>query len=288
MKAIKAYLTTEHLRQHLLMTIGTLIYACGQLIFIKPMHIPMGGIAGISLVLNYLFALPIGVTGLVLNLPLLALGYRFMGREFFVKTVYVVVVSSLFLDAMAPFIPTYGGNMLLAALYGGIVMGGGFGLIFRGGGTSGGTDIIAKYLNKKRDTPIGTFNFCINAVIILLSAVIYKNLDSALYAIITSYLAGTMTDKLVYGLDIQRNAMIVTGKPTEVSNAIMEKLKHGVTAMPAKGMYTGEGKTVLLCVLRRHEAGTLKAILREQDENAFMLLGSSSEVFGKGFKRLED
>ncbi|MEA5040188.1 MAG: YitT family protein [Clostridiaceae bacterium] len=288
MKALKAYLTPASVRQHLLITLGALIYACGQLVFIKPLHIPMGGVAGISLVLNYLFSLPVGVTALVLNLPLFALGYKFMGREFFIKTVFGVAVSSVFLDALAPFIPAYTGDMLLSALYGGIVMGGGFGLIFRGGGTSGGTDIIAKYLNKKRDMPIGTFNFSVNAVIILLSALIYKNIDSALYAIITSYLSSTMIDRLVYGLDAQRNAFIVTGKPEEVSRAVMEKLKHGVTAIPAKGMYTGDDKTVLMCVVRRHEAATLKVILREQDEHAFMLLGNISEVFGKNFKRLED
>ena len=286
MKAVKAYLTPQHVLQYLVMLLGVLVYAVGLLVFVEPMHIPMGGVAGVTLVLNYLWALPIGILNLLFNIPLLALGYKTMGREFFIKTVFVVAVSSVLLDALVPFIPAYSGEIMLAALYGGIVMGVGFGLVFRAGGTTGGTDIVAKYVNKKRDIQVGTINFSINAVVIALSALIYKNLDSALYAIITSYLSGAVVDKMIYGLDVQRSAMIVTSKPEEVSRAIMTTLKHGVTAMPAKGMYTGEDRTVLLCAVRRHEAGLLKQVLRTSDEGAFMLLSSVGEVFGKSFKQL--
>ena len=288
MNALKARLTPLRLRQYALMVLGALVYACGQLIFIKPMHIPMGGVAGVSLVLNYLWSLPVGVCNLVLNLPLLALGYKTMGREFFVKTVFVVAVSSGFLDLLAPFLPPFTGETMLAALYGGIVMGAGFGLVFRAGGTTGGTDIIAKYLNKKNDIPVGSFNFAVNAVVISLSALIYKNLDAALYALIASYLSSAVVDQLVYGMDVQRSALIITARPDEVSKAIMERLRHGVTAMPARGMYTGDSKTVLLCAVRRYEAGVLKQLLRETDEGAFMMLGSVSEVFGKNFKPWEE
>ena len=270
----------EQLQQYSMIVVGALIYSLGQLFFIKPLHIPMGGVAGISLVVNYLWSLPVGLSSIVLNLPLFFLGWRTLGRQFFYKTAFATVCSSIFLDLLAEAIPAFDGEMLIAALYGGIVMGAGFGIIFRAGGTSGGTDIIAKWLNKKRDTPIGTVNFLFNIVIIGVSALIYGNPDSALYAIMASFLSSQVIDKLVYGMDVQKEAMIITDKPGEVSRAIMEKLGHGVTAMEGKGMYTGDRRTVLICAVRRHESGTLKKLLLEEDENAFMMLSNINEVFG--------
>ena len=277
----------EQLQQYGMIVVGALIYSLGQLFFIKPLHIPMGGVAGISLVANYLWSLPVGLCSIVLNLPLFFLGWRTLGRQFFYKTAFATVCSSIFLDLLAGVIPAFDGEMLIAALYGGIVMGAGFGIIFRAGGTSGGTDIIAKWLNKKRDTPIGTVNFSFNIVIISASALISGNPDSALYAIMASFLSSQVIDKLVYGVDVQKEAMIITDKPREVSRAIMEKLGHGVTAMEGKGMYTGDRRTVLICAVRRHESGTLKKLLLEEDENAFMMLSNINEVFGKGFKHLQ-
>ena len=275
----------ERVLQYLLITVGAVIYATGQLFFIKPLHIPLGGVAGISLVLNYLWSLPIGLMTLLLNLPLYVLGWRILGRSFFYKTVYATVVSSIWLDTMAEVIPGFSGEMLISALYGGIVMGAGLGLVFRAGGTSGGTDIVSKWLNQKRDLPVGTVNFCINLVVIVGSALIYRNPDSALYANLTSFLSGQMIDRLVYGMDVQRKAMIITNRPKEVSEAIITGLKRGVTAMDATGMYTGDPRTVLICVVHRHEAGTLKKLVLEQDEHAFLLLSNLNEVFGKGFKQ---
>ena len=282
----KFHITRDHLLQYGLITLGSLIYALGQLFFIKPLHIPMGGIAGLSLVANYLWNLPIGVVSLVLNLPLFFLGWRTMGRQFFVKTAFATVACSIFVDSLTPFIPAFEGEMLIAALYGGLVMGTGFGLIFRGGGTSGGTDIIAKWLNRQKDIPIGTTNLSINVFVIMGSALIYGNPDSALYAIITSYLTSTVIDKMVYGVDIQKSAMIITSKPKEVAGAVLEQLHRGCTGMDATGMYTGDKRTVLICAVRRHETGTLKKLILEQDEHAFMMISNISEVFGHNFKRL--
>ena len=276
----------EELLNYLLITVGSLVYALGQLYFIKPLHIPMGGVSGLALVANFLWSLPIGVVTIVLNIPLLFLGWRTMGREFFFKTAFAIVVSSVFTDILEPFLPAFDGEMLLAALYGGIVMGGGYGLIFRAGGTTGGVDIIAKWINRKMDVPIGTTNLISNAVVIVASALIYGNLDSALYAMITSYLTSMVIDKMVYGMDVQKSAMIITSKPKEVAGAVMEELHRGCTGMEGTGMYTGDKRTVLICAVRRHETGTLKKLILEKDENAFMMISNINEVFGHNFKRL--
>ena len=281
----KLRITKDLLLQYALIVVGSLVFALGQLYFIKPLHIPMGGVSGLALVSNYLWNLPIGVVSIVLNIPLFFLGWRTMGREFFLKTAFGTVVSSIFVDALAGVVPAFDGEMLIAALYGGLVMGAGFGLLFRAGGTSGGTDIIAKWLNRQRDIPIGTTNLSINVVVIVGSALIYGNIDSALYAMITSYVTSMIIDKMVYGMDAQKSAMIITSRPEAVSHAVMEELHRGCTGMDATGMYTGDKRTVLICAVRRHETGTLKKLILEQDEHAFMLISNISEVFGRNFKR---
>ncbi len=279
-------ITKESLYQYAIITLGALVLALGQLVFIKPLHIPLGGVSGVALVVNYLWKLPIGLVSIVLNLPLFVLGWRTMGREFFYKTVYATVVNSIFLDILDPILPAFPVEMLLAALYGGIVMGAGYGLLFRAGGTSGGIDIVSKWLNGKKDIPVGTTNFIINIFVIIGSAAIYGNPDSALYALVTSYVSSVVIDKMVYGMDAQKSALIITGKPVEVSRGIMEQLHRGVTAMEGVGMYTGDKRTVLLCAVRRHETGTLKRIILQEDAHAFMLISNTNEVFGTNFKRL--
>ena len=279
-------ITKESVYQYLLITLGSLAFALGQLYFIKPLHIPMGGVSGIALVTNYLWNLPIGVVSIVLNIPLFFLGWRTLGRGFFFKTAFGTVVSSVFVDLLVNIVPAFDGEMLIAALYGGLVMGAGYGLIFRAGGTSGGVDIIAKWMNKQNDIPIGTTNLIANAVVIIGSALIYGNLDSALYAMITSYLTSMVIDKMIYGMDAQKSAMIITSKPKEVASAVMTVLNRGCTGMDATGMYTGDKRTVLICAVRRHETGTLKKLILEQDDRAFMLISNISEVFGTNFKRL--
>ena len=279
-------ITKESLYQYAVITLGALVLALGQLVFIKPLHIPLGGVSGVALVANYLWELPIGLVSIVLNLPLFVLGWRTMGREFFYKTVYATVVNSIFLYILDPILPAFPVEMLLAALYGGIVMGAGYGLLFRAGGTSGGIDIVSKWLNGKKDIPVGTTNFIINIFVIIGSAAIYGNPDSALYALVTSYVSSVVIDKMVYGMDAQKSALIITGKPVEVSRGIMEQLHRGVTAMEGVGMYTGDKRTVLLCAVRRHETGTLKRIILQEDARAFMLISNTNEVFGTNFKRL--
>lgn len=279
-------ITKESLYQYAVITLGALVLALGQLVFIKPLHIPLGGVSGVALVVNYLWKLPIGLVNIVLNLPLFVLGWRTMGREFFYKTVYATVVNSIFLDILDPILPAFPVEMLLAALYGGIVMGAGYGLLFRAGGTSGGIDIVSKWLNGKKDIPVGTTNFIINIFVIIGSAAIYGNPDSALYALVTSYVSSVVIDKMVYGMDAQKSALIITRKPVEVSRGIMEQLHRGVTAMEGVGMYTGDKRTVLLCAVRRHETGTLKRIILQEDAHAFMLISNTNEVFGTNFKRL--
>ena len=266
------------------LVIGALIYACGQNIFIRPMQIPMGGAAGISLVINFLTGFPVGMANLLINIPLYYWGYKSMGRKFFVRTVVSTASAAVFLDLLNPVLPAYEGDMLISALYGGVVMGIGFGIIFRMGGTSGGTDIVAKYLNEKKDIQVGSFNLVVNLLIIIISSVIYGRFESAFYAVITSFVSASAIDRIVYGSDRQKKATIITSKPEEVSDEIMKATGHGVTALRGEGMDTHEERTVLLCVVGKYETGTLKRVIETVDPRAFIMLGDVNEVLGKGFK----
>ena len=152
---------------YLLIVLGSCIFASGIAIFIKPAMISMGGVAGIALIGNYLTGLPLGVASIVLNVPLFIFGYNLLGREFFFKTIVSSVSYSVFIDVVGPFLPLFEGDRLLAALYGGIILGAGIGIVFKWGGTSGGTDILAKYLNVKFDISIGNANLVMNGLVII-------------------------------------------------------------------------------------------------------------------------
>ncbi len=288
MKKHASGIRPAYIAQYFVILLGSCIYGVGLTVFLQPSGVPMGGIPGISLVLEYLFGAPIGVMNFVLNIPLFILGYRVLGREFFFTTLFSIVTSSLFIDICGPFLPLYTGDTLLASLFGGVIMGVGFGMVFRVGGTTGGTDVLSKYFYLRRSIPLGTTSILCNAVVIAGSAIVYKSLESAMYGIIVTYVSGVVIDKVVYGADRQKNAFIITGRPREISAAVMKALHHGVTAMPARGMYTGDEKTVLVCAVRRNEVMRLKGIVAQADPGAFMMLYDVSEVLGEGFKTRAD
>ncbi len=274
------------LRDYGMITFGAIIYVFALKVFITPMQIPSGGIAGIALLCNYMLGMPIGVVSMVLNIPLLFFGYKMLGRDFFFKTMYMTVLSSVLTD-LAGFLPAYEGDILLACLFGGIIKGVGFGLVIRVGGTSGGSDVVSKYLYRKRAVPIGTTNMSINVCVLAISALFLRSLESLFYGVIAQYVVSVVMDSIIYGGDVQKNALIITSKPDEVAQAIMHNIGHGVTAIEGKGMYTGKERTILMCVVRRHETNLVKKTILDIDDTAFMMLSDVSEVLGRGFKNMK-
>lgn len=276
----------QNVLDYVLIIIGSCVFAAGIAIFIKPAMISMGGVAGIALIGNFLLGLPLGLASILLNIPLFIFGFKLLGREFFIKTLVSSVSYSVFIDMVGPSLPTFGGeDRLLAALYGGLIMGLGFGLVFKRGGTSGGTDILAKYFNVKFGVNIGNANLLMNGLVIVACSMIYRSVESALYAIIVQYLTGVVLNAIVDGSDVQKEALIITGKPQDISQAIFETLGRGVTGIDGRGMYTGTEKTVLLTVVRRHEITSLKKLVHTMDPECFMLISEVSEVFGVHFKQ---
>ena len=274
------------LRDYGMITLGAIIYVFALKVFITPMQIPSGGIAGIALLCNYMLGMPIGVVSMVLNIPLLFFGYKMLGRDFFFKTMYMTVLSSVLTD-LAGFLPAYEGDILLACLFGGMIKVVGFGLVIRVGGTSGGSDVVSKYLYRKRAVPIGTTNMSINVCVLAISALFLRSIESLFYGVIAQYVVSVVMDSIIYGGDVQKNALIITSKPDEVAQAIMHNIGHGVTAIEGKGMYTGKERTILMCVVRRHETNLVKKTILDIDDTAFMMLSDVSEVLGRGFKNMK-
>jgi uncharacterized membrane-anchored protein YitT (DUF2179 family) len=267
---------------------GNLLLALAILYFIKPHVIPLGGVSGIALVLNHVWALPVGVMTMLVNLPLFAVSFRVLGRHFLLRTMFAVVVSSLAVDLLPPVLPEFiVEETLLASLYGGFLMGLGLGLVFARGATSGGSDIVSKLIHRKKShMSVGRLNLVINFVIIAASAVVFRNAEAVLYALIVQFVSSATLDAFLNGMESATAAFIITGKPKEVSEAVMRQMKRGTTAVPATGMFSGESKTILICAVRRHEMTALKKHIVEADPTSFMILTNANEVLGRGFKSL--
>lgn len=270
----------------LIILAGTLVYALAIVVFIRPLNMPLGGVTGIALVLNYLWGLPVGTMVIIANIPLFLLSVRYLGRQFLAYTLIATVVSSVLLDVLdgVSFLPRYGGEEIMGALYGGLLMGAGLGTIFSRGATAGGSDILSKLIGARTDFSLGRINLVLNAVVIIFAAIIYKSMEAALYAMVIQYVSSVTIDGILTGMDNSSTALIITHDPDGISAEVLSKMKRGVTMLSGKGMYTHSPRATLLCVVRSHEVTSLKKLVMKQDPEAFVVMLSTREVLGKGFK----
>ena len=256
--------------------------------FLAPNHIAPGGVSGISTLINYLTALPIGTTSLALNVPLLLIAYKHLGKSFTLKTMQTTIMFTFTMDVFLMVCPVYQGDPMLASLFGGVFSGIGSGIIFMRGSTSGGADIITKLIQKKRPyIPIGTLVLIINAVIIISAALVYQNIEAALYGLIVSFTTGKIMDAMIYGADTGKSCMIVTHKPKEMGDGIIKRINRSATILQGTGAYNKEDTWMLMCVVRKQEFFNLKAVIREIDPNAFIIVSEAHQIIGQGFKAMD-
>lgn len=265
---------------------GSLLFAISVNAFTAPSNIAPGGLLGISTVLNYLFGLPIGVLIIVMNIPLLILAIIKNGWKFVTRTIVGIVVSSVVIDAVALFLPAYTGDRMLSAIFGGVLSGVGLAFIFMRGATTGGTDIVARLLRKKfRHIPLGRLMLMVDFVIVCGAALVYWNIESALYAVITIYVSSALVDTVLYGTGRGNGKMLfIASKENErIAEAILKDLSRGVTKLKSKGGYTGSEGEVLLCAVRRHEITKIKDVIYSIDPSAFLITGDAGDITGEGF-----
>lgn len=281
--------TLTLLRDYTIIVIGTTLQALAFFLFLVPGQLAPGGLSGVAQIINRFTGWPIGTMVLVLNIPLFILGWRFLGgRRFFVRTVVATVLFSVMLDTLTFVAPTLAQGVTqdqwLNAVYGALLGGIGGALVLRMQGTSGGTEILARLLSQRTGIPLSQSYLWTDSAIVFVSGLAFS-WGHALYALIVVYLWGIVTDYVLEGQSIVRAAMIITSQPTTIAAKVMAELGRGVTAWAGTGMYSGQGRQVLYCVVTRSEVQQLKALIHESDPEAFVVIGHAHEALGEGFKR---
>lgn len=285
----KAVFSAENFRDFALIAVGCLIQAVGLVLFLAPANLISGGISGLAQVINHYSGWPIGVMTFFMNIPVLILGWRYLGKlSFALRTVFAVAMFSLLTDLIYRIFPdpAVTQDVLLNTVFGAVIMGLGFGLVYLGGGTSGGSDIIGRILNVRLGVPI-TFSFLFtDSLSVILGAVAF-GWELGLYGLISIYISGKAAEAISEGSGYCRDVFIITSHPDELGRKIMDETEHGLTYLKGIGAYTGDEKKVLYCVINRSEVNQVKKIVSEVDPHAFMVVGQANEVLGEGFQKVK-
>lgn len=269
--------------------LGSAVYALSVDFFTAPNNIAPGGITGVATLINYLISFPIGTTALILNIPLLIWGVAENGMRFLMKTAVATVLCSLLIDLFALIPYNYVGDTLLASLFGGLLSGAGLAMIFCRGGTTGGTDIIARNIHRRVPyVSMGSIILISDAVVIFASAVVYGSIENALYAVIAIFVSTKVIDAVTYGFsrDNGKLMVVVTDIPEELSKKILLKIQRGVTVMRGRGGFSKTRKGVLLVALRPTQVFKAKSLINETDPRAFIIVTTATAISGEGFRSI--
>ena len=284
MERLKKAARREQFMAWVQIVIGCVIGAAAYPTFLDPGKIAPGGLTGVAMILKHLWGWDIGITSLILNIPLFVVGYKAMGRVFAFRSLVATILFSLMIDLLPlKEIPV---EPILGTLYGGILLGIGLGFILRGGATTGGTDMCARMVHKYLPfLSVGMFLFLIDCVVVI-TAWIFIGSSEALYALICIFVSGKAVDMVMLGLSANKACFVITDEWERISQRLLTEMERGVTQLTARGAYTGKERPVILCVLPPQEVARLKEIVRQEDERAFMFITEAHEALGEGFSSL--
>ncbi len=269
---------------YVIITVFSLTYAAGISLFLDPNNLAPGGVSGISIMLSRITPIPTGTWILVINVPILVLGLWKFGVKFLISTIYCTIVSSAFVNMFSTFAPLTA-DKLLAAAAGGTIMAISMGMILKAGATTGGVDIIVKVLRLKyRHLKTGNLYLIMDAVVVALSGIMFRNLETALYAAVAIFVSSVVMDTVLYGKDGAKMIYIISDHPKQITERLLADLDIGVTALQGEGAYSGKEKKVLMCVMRKPLAPKAQQIVKEEDSEAFMIVSDATEIFGEGYK----
>ena len=286
-KGKKINRTKNLILDFIFIVIGSSLYALGVNCFSAPNNIAPGGVSGTAILLNFIFGTPIGTMVLLINIPIILWCIIEIGYKLVIKSVVAILISSVLIDLAAIVVPAYKGDLLLVSLFAGVLEGAGLALVFIRGATTGGTDLIARVLNKRvKFLSLGKLMLCVDALVILASGIIYQSLESLMYASIVVFVATNVIDAILYGADVGRGKMfmIMSSKEKEIADKILNELDRGATYLKARGAYTDKEGEILLCAVNRYEISKMHEIIRSVDKNAFVIVGDAGEIAGEGFK----
>ena len=267
--------------------VGTALTSFAFRFLTFPNHIVSGGVTGLAQIVNLLTGFPVGVFTILMNLPLFAWAWKKLGRRFVVLTGICMLLSSVFIDLLETIARPLTTDPMLAAVYGGLFKGAGFGIIYTTGATTGGVDIPARLLRRKYPhIDFGTFSLAINALIIAAFAVIFRRFDSSMYTLICMYISSKIISLILYGPINSRLCYIISDRSEDLRQAITLRLGRGATMLQGHGAWSGKEKQVILCVVKPPQLASLRRLVREIDENAFLVVGDARSVYGKGFESI--
>ncbi len=273
----------EKARRAVMITLGAIIMAVGLEVFLVPNQVIDGGIVGISIMLSHLSGVSLGLFLFILNLPFIYIGYKQIGKTFAFSTLYGIVILSISTSLLHP-VPAFTEDILLATLFGGVVLGIGVGMVIRFGGSLDGTEILAILASKKLPFSVGEIIMFAN-LFILGSAGFVFSFDRAMYSLLAYYVAYKMIDITIKGLDESKSVWIISDNHKELGDAILSRLGRGVTYLHGEGAFSGDDKKVIFCVITRLEEAKLKDIVADHDDSAFLAMADIAEVRGGRFKK---
>ena len=281
--------TKEYIVKYALVVLGSALFAAAFRFFLYPNSIIVGGVSGIAMIINYLIGLPVGIMTIVLNIPLFIIAWKHFGGKFIISSLVGMLLSSLLVDLLATLNYSPTGDMLLACIIGGAIKGFGLGIIYYAGATTGGTDIIAKFVRLRFPyINFGTIVLLTDAVIIIAFALIFDRVEAAMYAVIAMFVVSKVIDLVLYGIDNSSVCYIISENSEQLIKDITDKLHRGVTILSGEGAYSHKDKQVLLCVIKRTQIADIRKIIKNIDENAFFIVSDAKNVFGKGFGDISD
>lgn len=281
-------MTKEKLRTGLLMCVGCFLSAAGVYCFTVAARVPVTGVAGISAILYHLWGLPMGLTNVLINVPIILLCYKLLGRPFFIRSALCMFMYAAFTDYLLPFIPVYEGDRLLATICGGAITAVGDSLIYMQNASTGGTDFVTMALKVKAPhLPLGNITFGVAVFIIALNFLVFGDVDSIIYGVIINFIASYIVNHMLFGFSSSMLALIVTDYGPEVCREIERVADRGSTILKAQGGWKQDDKDVVMCACSSKQLYEIEKAIKKLDPNSFTIMMQSNEVHGEGFRFLE-
>ena len=271
--------------------LGSMLYGIGMVTFASASNFAPGGVSGISILLNFITkgVLPIGLATVLINIPIILLTYKTLGRRFFVRSVKTILISWPITDYLVPLLPKYAGDPMLAAIFGGILAGAGLVFIYMRDSSTGGSDFVIMAIRKKHPhLTIGNISMAVDGIIIVLGAFVYKNINATLYGFIMTIIYSIIIDKLMYGFNSSKLVVVISEKGNDIAKAVGDEIERGVTIANGVGAYTGNAKKILMCACSKAEVFKIKRIAYKADSKAFVIVSSVDTAYGEGFKEIDD
>ncbi len=278
----------KNIKELILITLGCFFVGIGVGVFLDPLGLAPGGTTGIAIIIHHCTQLRTGTIIILINIPILIFGWWYFGTKFIIRTLYATLVSSMMINQAAFFVEKYGmitEDRLLCGAAGGVLMALGMGLIFLNNATMGGSDVIVRAVRQKYShIKTGTIYLVSDMVIISISAIIFRNIETAMYAAISVVISNAVLDKILYADEHAILVYIISEKSETIINRIISEVDIGLTSLDGKGAYTKQEKNIIMCVVKNMDYPKVKSIVKQEDGNAFMIVSGANEVFGYGYK----